>query len=158
MFTSCYTSSNLPRMPRCFVTKAGWWPILKLIINRLFPCLKQYVIKTWHSLGKTRRFIYISTVAEVQMLPWLSAFYENSVTRYTRVAWDLWLIFWHPLRLDASKNNPGDGGFIPSRQRYYLRLILLFLLLHVPVVRPSSSKNIFARIYSTDRGSGVFRI
>jgi hypothetical protein len=39
----------------------------------------------------------------------------------------------------------GEGGFYPSTQRHYLRLILiliLLILLHVSVVRPSSSKNI----------------
>jgi hypothetical protein len=40
-------------------------------------------------------------------------------------------------------------------QFYYL---LLLKLLHVSVVRPSSSRNIFARIYSPDNGSVVFRI
>jgi hypothetical protein len=38
---------------------------------------------------------------------------------------------------------------------YYL---LLLKLLHVSVVWPSSSRNMFARIYSTDNGSVVFRI
>jgi hypothetical protein len=38
------------------------------------------------------------------------------------------------------------GGFIPSTQRYYRRLFLLLKLLHASVVRPSSGRNIFARI------------
>jgi hypothetical protein len=37
----------------------------------------------------------------------------------------------------------GDGGFYPSTQRHYRRLVLLLILLHVPVVRPSSGRNIF---------------
>jgi hypothetical protein len=43
---------------------------------------------------------------------------------------------------------PGDGGVIPCMQRYYCRLFYYLLLkpLHVSVVRPSSSRNIFARI------------
>jgi hypothetical protein len=41
----------------------------------------------------------------------------------------------------------GDGFFYPSTQRHYRRLILLLILLHISVVRPSSSRNIFlARI------------
>jgi hypothetical protein len=32
------------------------------------------------------------------------------------------------------------GFFIPSTQRHYRRLILLLILLHVSVVRPSSSR------------------
>jgi hypothetical protein len=52
------------------------------------------------------------------------------------------------------------GRVIPSTQRYYRRFFLLLLLklLHVSVVRPSSSRNIFAKIYSTDNRSSVFRI
>jgi hypothetical protein len=38
---------------------------------------------------------------------------------------------------------------------YYL---LLLKLLHVSVVRPSLSRNIFVRIYSIDNGSVAFRI
>jgi hypothetical protein len=34
----------------------------------------------------------------------------------------------------------------------------LFNMPHVSVIRPSSSRNIFARTYSTDDGSVVFRI
>jgi hypothetical protein len=34
------------------------------------------------------------------------------------------------------------GVFIPSTQRHYRRLILLLVLVHVSVVRPSSSRNI----------------
>jgi hypothetical protein len=40
----------------------------------------------------------------------------------------------------------------------YFYYLILLKLLHVSVVRPSSSKNIFARIYSTNNGSVVFRI
>jgi hypothetical protein len=37
----------------------------------------------------------------------------------------------------------GDGGFYPSTQRHYRRLIYYYIiLLHVSVVRPSSGKNI----------------
>jgi hypothetical protein len=58
--------------------------------------------------------------------------------------------------------DPGDGGFIPSTQRYYRRLILLLILLkllHVSVVLPSSgTKYIISQDYSTDMGSVVFRI
>jgi hypothetical protein len=53
------------------------------------------------------------------------------------------------------------GGFIPSTQRHYRRFfyyLLLLKLLHVSVVRPSSSINTFARIYSIDNGPVVFRI
>jgi hypothetical protein len=55
----------------------------------------------------------------------------------------------------------GDGAFIRSTQRYYCRFfyyLILLKLLHVSVVRPSSGRNIFARIYSTDNVSVVFRI
>jgi hypothetical protein len=38
---------------------------------------------------------------------------------------------------------------------YYL---LLLKLLHIYVVRPSSSRHVFARIHSTDNGSVGFRI
>jgi hypothetical protein len=43
---------------------------------------------------------------------------------------------------------PGDGFFIPSTQRHYRRLIYYYIiLLHVSVIRPSSSRNILlARI------------
>jgi hypothetical protein len=34
----------------------------------------------------------------------------------------------------------------------------LFNMLHISVIRPSSGRNIFARTYSTDNGSVVFRI
>jgi hypothetical protein len=37
----------------------------------------------------------------------------------------------HPVAFVKS----GDGGFYPSTQRHYLRLILLLILLHVSVVR-----------------------
>jgi hypothetical protein len=51
---------------------------------------------------------------------------------------------------DISDEAPGDGVFYPSTQRHYRRLILLlilFILLHVSVVRPSSGRNILlARI------------
>jgi hypothetical protein len=40
----------------------------------------------------------------------------------------------------------------------YFYYLLLLKLLHVSVIRLSSSRNIFARIYSTDDGSVVFRI
>jgi hypothetical protein len=46
------------------------------------------------------------------------------------------------------------GGVIPSTQCYYRRgfyYLLLLKLLHVSVVRPSSGRNIFARICSTDK-------
>jgi hypothetical protein len=36
----------------------------------------------------------------------------------------------------------GEGFFYPSTQRHYHRLILLLILLHVSVVRPSSGRNI----------------
>jgi hypothetical protein len=36
----------------------------------------------------------------------------------------------------------GDGVFYPSTQRQYRRLILLLILLHISVVRPSSGRNI----------------
>jgi hypothetical protein len=39
----------------------------------------------------------------------------------------------------------------------YFYYLILLKLLHVSVVRPSSGGNIFARIYSTDNGSVVFR-
>jgi hypothetical protein len=56
----------------------------------------------------------------------------------------------------------GEGGVIPSTQRYYRSFffyyLLLLKLLHVSVVRPSSGRNIFARIHSTDNGSVVFTI
>jgi hypothetical protein len=46
---------------------------------------------------------------------------------------------------------PGEGeAFIPSTHRYYCRCffyyLLLLKLLHVSVVRPSSRRNIFARL------------
>jgi hypothetical protein len=40
----------------------------------------------------------------------------------------------------------------------YFYYLIFFKLLHVSVVWPSSSRNIFARIYLTDNGSVVFRI
>jgi hypothetical protein len=43
----------------------------------------------------------------------------------------------------------GDGGFCPSTQRHYHRLILLLILLHVSVVRPSSGRNIVNYIEKT---------
>jgi hypothetical protein len=53
------------------------------------------------------------------------------------------------------------GFFIPSTQRHYRRFfyyLLLLKLLYVSVVRLSSSRNTFARIYSIDNGFIVFRI
>jgi hypothetical protein len=37
---------------------------------------------------------------------------------------------------------PSDGVFYPSTQRHYPGLILLLMMLHVSVVRPSSGRNI----------------
>jgi hypothetical protein len=69
--------------------------------------------------------------------------------------------------------------FIPSTQLYFLFIFILFFtfiyiyfifnqsyfynlmllkLLYVSVIRPSSSRNVFARTHSTDNGSVVFRI
>jgi hypothetical protein len=54
----------------------------------------------------------------------------------------------------------GDGGFYPSTQRHYRRLILLLILLHVSVVRPYSGRNILlARITEFKKSSdltGIF--
>jgi hypothetical protein len=43
-----------------------------------------------------------------------------------------------------TQSDPGDGGFIPSTQRYYRRLFYYLILLHVSVVRLSSSRNMLA--------------
>jgi hypothetical protein len=53
----------------------------------------------------------------------------------------------------------GGGGLFHIRNITIVGFLLLLLkVLHVSVVRPSSSRNIFARIYSTDNGFVVFRI
>jgi hypothetical protein len=43
----------------------------------------------------------------------------------------------------------GDGGFCPSTQRHYRRIILLLILPHVSVVRPCSGGNIVNYIVKT---------
>jgi hypothetical protein len=58
-----------------------------------------------------------------------SSFYSKS---------NLNLEFLHPVVCERSD----DVGFNPSTQRHYRRLILLLILLHVSVVRPSSSRTI----------------
>jgi hypothetical protein len=49
----------------------------------------------------------------------------------------------------------GDGGLF--RLRNITILFIIIKLINVSVVRPSSGRNIFPRIYSTDNGSVVFR-
>jgi hypothetical protein len=50
------------------------------------------------------------------------------------------------------------GFLCLSTQRHYRRLILLLVLVHVSVVRPSSGKNILARVTGAcvRSGDGVF--
>jgi hypothetical protein len=45
-------------------------------------------------------------------------------------------------------------GFNPSTQRHYRRLILLLILLHVSVVRPSSGRNILNYIQKNNLNLG----
>jgi hypothetical protein len=64
----------------------------------------------------------------------------------------------HPVAIHPAVG--GGGGFfrlctITIAGFFYYLLLLKFL--YVLVVRPSSGRNIFARIYSTDNGSVVFR-
>jgi hypothetical protein len=49
-------------------------------------------------------------------------------------------------------------GFFRLRNVNIACFYYLFNMLHVSVIRPSSGRNIFARNYSTDSRSVVFRI